>query len=215
MDGMKAWPAQEKRENAPECRTCILKNVSSFTSINQLQALVWGGRLESISMPEPSSGYTLVKFLKPADCAKYFDATENGIVIPGEKKTVVFVEKQRGPNSINDVIRNCIEGDASRCVRAVDAEEDWSDMVLLKLAKGKGQMKREVDRIKRGKTARGRYYIEFRFSSIYHALHFKRTLMNDVEWEHCTIAYAPDPCETARGVHFNDEHEDANMSGFF
>jgi hypothetical protein len=37
--------------------------------------------------------------------------------------------------------------------------------------------------------------------------------MDDPDWEHCTITYAPDPCETARGVHFKDEDEDA--SGFF
>jgi hypothetical protein len=40
-------------------------------------------------------------------------------------------------------------------VRALDAEEDWSDMVLMKLARGKGVNKREVDRIKQGKNARG------------------------------------------------------------
>lgn len=133
----------------------MLKGVSGITSLNQLQALVWGGRLESISLPEPGSGFALVKFLTPEACQKYFKATENGIEISGEKKAVIFVEKQPGPNSINDVIRNCIEGDASRCVRAYDADEDWSDMALLKLARGKGQLKREVDRIKRGKTAKG------------------------------------------------------------
>jgi len=106
-------------------------------------------------MPTPGSGYALVKFLTAVACSKYFDATENGIEVPGEKKTVIFVEKQPGPNSTNDVIRNCIEGDTSRCVRAYDADEDWEDMALLRLANGKGQMKREVDRIKRGKTSRG------------------------------------------------------------
>jgi hypothetical protein len=62
-----------------------------------------------------------------------------------------------------------------------------------------------------------RYYIEFRFSNIYNALNFKRSLMDDEDWEHCTISYAPDPCETARGVHFKDEEEEeeANDSGFF
>jgi hypothetical protein len=58
-----------------------------------------------------------------------------------------------------------------------------------------------------------RYYIEFRFANIYHALTFKRQLMDDPEWEHCTIAYASDPCETANGVHFKDEDEQG--SGFF
>jgi hypothetical protein len=144
-----------------ECRTCILKGVSGFTSINQLQALVWGGRLESISTSEPGSSYALVKFLEAAACSKYFAATENGIEVPGEKKTLVIVEKQPGPNSTNDVIRNCIVSDASRCVRAYDADEDWSDMMLLVLAKGKGQMKRELDRIKRGKNAAGVSVLSF------------------------------------------------------
>lgn len=137
-------------------RACILKGVSDVKSINQLQALVWGGRLESIALPSPGSDFAVVRFLTPEACEKYYKATENGIEVQGDmKKSLVFVEKQPGPTSINDVMRNCIEGDASRCVRAMDAEEDWSDILLMKLARGKGQIKREVDRIKRGKTARG------------------------------------------------------------
>jgi hypothetical protein len=140
---------------APAYRSCILKGVSGVKSINQLQALVWGGRLESIQIPSPGSDFAIVRFLTPEACDKYFKATENGIEIQGDKKAVVFVEKQPGPTSINDVMRNCIEGDASRCVWALDAEEDWSDMMLMKLARGKGAVKRDVDRIKQGKTARG------------------------------------------------------------
>jgi hypothetical protein len=137
-------------------RACILKGVSGVRSINELQALVWGGRLESIAMPSPGSDFAVVKFLTPEACEKYFKATENGIQVQGDlKKAIILVEKQPGPSSINDVMRNCIDGDASRCVRALDAEEDWSDMLLMKLARGKATMKREVDRIKRGKTARG------------------------------------------------------------
>ncbi|KAF2026958.1 hypothetical protein EK21DRAFT_34283, partial [Setomelanomma holmii] len=209
VENMKAWPTQEKREAPPAYRACILKGVSGVKSINQLQALVWGGRLESIAMPTPGFDCAVVRFLTPEACDNYFKATENGIEIQGQgdKKTVVFVEKQPAPSSINDVMRNCTDGDASRCVRAIDAEEDWSDMLLMKLAKGKGASKREVDRIKRGKTARGRFYIEFRFANIYHALNFKRQLMEDPDWEHCTIAYATDPCETARSVHYKDEDE--------
>ncbi|KAF2864744.1 hypothetical protein BDV95DRAFT_632715 [Massariosphaeria phaeospora] len=218
MDSMSTWPAREKREHVPRSRTCLLKGVSGVTSLNLLQGLVWGGRMEALSLPEPGSDYALVKFLTAEGCQKYFDATENGIELapdkaPGGKKTVVFVEQQPGPNSINDVLRNCIEGDATRCVRAYDADEDWSDMALLKLARGKSQIKREVDRIKRGKTGRGRYYIEFRFSTIYHGLNFKRALMDDEDWEHCSISYAPDPCDIARGVHFKDEDEEP--AGFF
>ena len=28
--------------------------------------------------------------------------------------------------------------------------------------------------------------------------------MNDQDWEHCTFAYAPDPCQLASGVHEKD-----------
>ncbi|CAN9189387.1 unnamed protein product [Alternaria alternata] len=194
-NGMEGWPTQEKRENR-------------ITSINQLQALVWGGKLESISLPEPGSSNALVKFLTPEACEKYHKATANGIEIVGDiKKAVVFVEKAEGPNSINDVIRNCIDGDASRCVRAIGADED-SDAILMKLARGRSVNKRDVDRIKSGKTARGHSYVEFRFSNIYHALNFKRELMDNDDWEHCSIGYAPDPCELAKGVHYKDEDEE-------
>jgi protein-S-isoprenylcysteine O-methyltransferase len=126
------------------------------TSFNQLQALVWGGRLESLHLPEAGKDHAMVKFLTADACEKYFNATENGIQIPGDKtKTVIFVERSPGPNSINDVLRNCIEGDATRCLRALDADEDWGDKPLLHLARGNSKLKREVDRIKRGKTARG------------------------------------------------------------
>jgi hypothetical protein len=140
-------------------RACVLKGVSGVKSLNQLQALVWGGRLESIQMPEPGSENALVKFLTPEACQTYLDATENGIEVQGaEKKTIIFVDKQPGPNSINYVIQNCIDGDASRCVRATGADDDWSDSALFKLARGKQSIPRDVDSIKQGKTARGVSY---------------------------------------------------------
>ncbi|KAH4893303.1 hypothetical protein HBI49_127190 [Parastagonospora nodorum] len=211
--GLTAWPTQEKRETPPAYRVCILKGVSGIKSINQLQALVWGGRLESLALPVPGSDFAVVRFLTPEACDKYFKATENGIEVQGDKKTLIFVEKQAGPTSINDTIRNCTEGDASRCIRALDADEDWSDMQLMKLARGKSSIKREVDRIKQGITARGRHYIDFRFASIYHALNFKQQLHQEEDWESCTIVYAPDPCEIAHSVHYQDE--DGEATGFF
>jgi hypothetical protein len=106
-------------------------------------------------MPAPGSDFAVVRFLTPDACDKYFKATENGIEIQGDKKTVVFVEKQPGPTSVNDVVERSAASDASRCVRALDAEEDLNEVMLMKLARGKGATKREVDRIKQGKTARG------------------------------------------------------------
>src|SRR5690242_17796114 len=107
-------------------------------------------------MPATGSEHAVVTFLTPEACQTYLDATENGIEVQGgPKSTVVFVDKQPAPNSINDVIQNCIDGDASRCIRATGADDDWSDGALFMLARGKQQIPRDVDRIKQGKTARG------------------------------------------------------------
>ncbi|KAF1925673.1 uncharacterized protein M421DRAFT_423502 [Didymella exigua CBS 183.55] len=209
LEDTKAWPTQEKREHGAIYRACVLKGVGGVKSLNQLQALVWGGRLESIQLPEPGSEHALVKFLTPEACQTYLDATENGIEVQGaEKKAIIFVDKQPGPNSINDVIQNCIEGDASRCVRATGADDDWAAGALFKLARGKQSIPRDVDCIKQGKTAREHHYIEFRFGNIYHALNFKRYLMDDDEWKHCSIGYAEDPCQLASGVHYKDADEE-------
>jgi hypothetical protein len=184
-------------------------------------------------MEVPEKGSAMVKFMTPEGCQKYFDATENGIEVPGDKtKTVVFVERQPGPNSVNDVLQNCIDGDATRCIRALDADTDWSEVALRKLARGTSKIPRNIDIIKRGETATSvskfedftpfetclvrsdvwlkffqRFYIEFRFANIYDALNFKNELLREEDWEACTIIFAPDPCDTARGVHIKEEDE--------
>lgn len=182
-------------------------------------------------MPEVGSETAVVKFLTPEACQTYLDATENGIEIKiGEKKTIVFVDRQPEPSSINDVIEACTKGNASRCVRATGADDDWSNAALIKLAHGKQQIRRDVDCIKQGKTASGvsnattyscccftdhlqHHFIEFRFGNIYHALNFKSYIMQAEEWEHCSVSYALDPCELARGVH--DSDVDEKSSGEF
>ncbi|KAF1964185.1 hypothetical protein BU23DRAFT_575896 [Bimuria novae-zelandiae CBS 107.79] len=211
LDSAKSWPAREQRKNGPTYRTCILVGLPPQLSLNEVQALIWGGRVESIQLTKPGPGKALVKFLTAEGCEKYFKATENGINIPGSK-SVVLVEKAPAPNSVNDVVQNCTDGEATRCVRVWDADDDWNATALTSLAKGKSQPKREVDQIKRGSNLAGRKYIEFRFASIYNALNFKRQLMDDEEFEHCTIIYAPDPCETSKGIHIKDDDE---TRGFF
>jgi hypothetical protein len=115
---------------------------------------VWGGRLESIALPQPGSNVAMVKFMTVEGCQKFFDATANGIEVPGSK-TLITVEKHQGPNSVNDLLKSCSEGDASRCVRVVDADSDWGNTALRRIAIGTSKIKREIDIIKRGKTAQG------------------------------------------------------------
>ncbi|PSN74119.1 hypothetical protein BS50DRAFT_580966 [Corynespora cassiicola Philippines] len=208
------WPGQEKRDKGLSYRSCILKvkGVSPFHTIHEYQALVWGGRLENIQLAEidADNGHVKVMFLTDKGCQNYLKATENGIVVP-DNNAIVFVEEVKMPTSINDNIKNCAESDASRCVRALHAEEDWTDSALMKIAVGRdtAKPKRTVDIIKHGKTISGAnklqiHYIEWRFSSILSALSFRRELLADEEWEHCNIAFATDPCETAKGPHFDD-----------
>jgi hypothetical protein len=171
MDKINVWPTQEKRANrksklrfnhrpqanlrsAAGCRTVLLGGVSWAKNIHELQGCVWGGKLESIALPQSGSSFAMVKFLTAEGCQKFFDATANGIEVPGSK-TLVTVEKHQGPNSVNDVLKNCSEGDASRCVRVVDADSDWGDTALRRIAIGTSKIKREIDIIKRGRTAQG------------------------------------------------------------
>ncbi|KAF2277994.1 uncharacterized protein EI97DRAFT_374530 [Westerdykella ornata] len=204
-DNMTKWPSQTKRANGAGNRTVSLKRVGDITTIHQLQALVWGGRIESLNLPEPGKSFAFVKFMTAQACQNYLAATENGVEVPGGKPgAIVLVDGQPGPNSVNDNLQACIEGEVTRCVRALDADSDWGDKALEKLAEGTGKEKRKVDIIKRGRTGHGRYFIEFRFANIYDALSFKRQLAEEEDWERCTIVYAPDPCEIADGVHFTD-----------
>ncbi|OAL48282.1 hypothetical protein IQ07DRAFT_633260 [Pyrenochaeta sp. DS3sAY3a] len=204
------WPARVERADAAKHRACVLKNIAPIGNwtIHKLQSLVWGGRLEKISLRDPGSGYVYVKFLTSEACQKYLDATKNGFEICGQ---LVLVDKSEGPSSTNDVIRHCIESGATRCIRAVGADEDWSDLMLMKLARGIAKTaKREVDRVLRGVTAHGHHFIEFRFANIIDALAFKRELIDDQDWEHCNIQFAPDPCELANGVHYQGEESDTD-----
>ena len=107
-------------------------------------------------MPESGSNIAIVKFMTPEACQAYLDATENGIEIQGDaKKTVIFVDRQPEPNSINDAIQNCIDNDASRCIRASGADDNWTNQMLFTLARGKQQPPRVVDCVKQGKTKSG------------------------------------------------------------
>ncbi|OCK77175.1 hypothetical protein K432DRAFT_384903 [Lepidopterella palustris CBS 459.81] len=194
-----AWPEQAKREKPAQCRIACIKGVSSISTINKLQSLVWGGRVEIFHL-DPGKPTAFVRFMTAEGFEKYFEGTANGVQIPGEKCSI-FVDRGPGPNSVNDLLQTLIEAGATRCIRCVDADEDWKESTLFRIARGKN---REVDKIVKGETEKGRTFIEFRFANIYNALSFKHEIQNDEDWEYCTVSYAPDPCEVATGTHLND-----------
>jgi hypothetical protein len=180
-DKMKLWPAQEKRKGelphnalpnpvtldrknilispAATYRTCILKGVSGL-ALSDLTSLIWGGALESLVIA-PASDIAIVRFLTPTACTTYLAATSNGVVVPADPskpsapRKLIFVEPQPIPDSTNDVIQSCIDAEQTRCVRALGADDDWSDAALMKLALGTDKEKRNVERIKKRKNAKG------------------------------------------------------------
>ncbi|KAF2734781.1 hypothetical protein EJ04DRAFT_563923 [Polyplosphaeria fusca] len=203
MENATAWPSQEKRESTPGCRTVLLKGVLGLT-IHEVQALVWGGRIAEIKL-DTNKGSAMVKFLTAEGCQKYFSSTANGIAatFKSGKKIVVFVESLGIPTSVNDVLKNCAESNASRCILVADVDEDWILEGLEKLARGLGRAKRDVDIVKQFKR-NSRNFVEFRFADIVQALSFKRLLQAEEEFEHCQITFGKDPCETANGVHIEE-----------
>jgi hypothetical protein len=140
-------------------RVCTLRGVNGL-ALSEVTPLIWGGALESLIIP-PASDTAVVRFLTPTACTTYLATTVNGIIIPADPskpsapKKLILVEPQLGPCSINDVIQSCIDAEQTRCVRALGADDDWSDAALMKLALGPDKAKRDVERIKKGRTAKG------------------------------------------------------------
>ena len=122
-------------------------NTATIKSINKLQALVWGGAVESFQF-SPRKPTAFIRFMTAQGCNKYFDSTENGVDVPGEK-TVVLVDRQDIPNSSNDLLQRLVDGKVTRCVRAEGADADWEDAKLLALVRGYVKNV-ELDRIVRG-----------------------------------------------------------------
>ncbi|KAH7115137.1 hypothetical protein B0J11DRAFT_444737 [Dendryphion nanum] len=204
MDEMTGWPSKAGRENVPGARTCVLKGIARDSSLHQLQAMVWGGPLEKIAIPEPGQAHTMVKFMTVEGCSKFAKDTRRGILLPGGQNKMIFVELVPGPNSVNDALQAFIDHGITRCIRAVDADDDWGTVALNRLALGTDKVKRDIDIIKQGKTDKGRHYIEFRFGNVYHAVSFKKQLEAQIDWEHCMVQFAPDPCAIATGLHTQD-----------
>lgn len=86
-------------------------------------------------------------------CQRFIAATANGIKMPGQDR-IIFVDRDPSPNSSNDLLRGLIDMGATRCIRAVGADEDWPENSLLSVARGRGKA-RVVDRIVQGKDRNG------------------------------------------------------------
>ena len=80
-------------------------------------------------------------FVHADDCAKYYEATSNGVVYKkeGNKELVIFVELAKDVDVIGGMLQEMIDKDVTRCVRAFGADEDWTIEGLRKMAERKGR----------------------------------------------------------------------------
>ncbi|GME64236.1 hypothetical protein GTA08_BOTSDO00554 [Neofusicoccum parvum] len=191
------WPSQESRPfGGAQKRLVKLTNLPLTATIDNVQSLVWGGRVEKLDYI-PGTSFAWVLFMRGEDCEKYFSDTANGIDYPGDSNCIIWVEMGE-PVSVNEMLRGLYDAGNTRCVRAVGADEDWGQTALIKLATAKG---RKLERIVNGKNPTGLRVIEFRFTNIVDASRFKVELQNDIDWEHCNVYFGGDPCATNTGVH--------------
>lgn len=125
-----------------------LRSTLPIPTLNRLQALVWGGRVENFTF-EAGKHIHHVRFMTADGCAKYFEDTENGINVPGED-TVVFVDRLPGSSSVNDLLHRIIDGGATRVIRVLDMGSEWTSEQLLSIARAKGRV---VDKVVKGTAA--------------------------------------------------------------
>jgi hypothetical protein len=154
--------------------------------------------------------------MRGEDCKKYLDATGNGIDLPNDKGRIIWVEVMEDAEPVGELLKGYYDAGVTRCVRAIGIDEDWGEGGLTRLSAAK---KRKVERVINGMSEGGvstisstaktwrkltenqARTVEWRFANIRDALQFKGELVRDIDFEHCNVVYAKDPCERYEKVH--------------
>ena len=169
------------------------------TDLTLVQALISGGTVDEYTL-RPSGTTAYVTFTTGDACNNYCNKYPNGITFNYKgRRCEAFVSKTSEVNVISGKLQGYLDCDATRCVRVVGADHDWSMAALKRLAEGKRRT-RQVEAI----TATIRDEVKtivFRFTSIAHGVEFLATLRRDEEWEGCNIQFQEDPCAKATGIH--------------
>ncbi|KAL9036275.1 MAG: hypothetical protein Q9214_006210, partial [Letrouitia sp. 1 TL-2023] len=191
----KAWPkAEDRGRPAAKVRKVILGGLPPNASPTLVAALVYGGPLEQIVVRPPSRAE--VVFLHAEDCMKYYDSTANGLLykpprgVNKDNYYPIMTELGKDVNVVSGVLREWIEKEVTRCVRAVGVDKDWSMAWIQETAARKG---RKVEKIIDGENVNKMRSIIFRFCEIGDAVKFKQSLNRSEDWEECNIHYYPDP----------------------
>lgn len=90
--------------------------------------------------------------MKHEDCEKYYNATCNGVDIPGQAERFALVKLADRNEAAHEFLRGLIAVGATRCIRAIGVSSAFGMTALSKLALGG---KREVERIVNGVNPKG------------------------------------------------------------
>jgi hypothetical protein len=126
-----------------------------------------------------ASGVAYVRFTSGDACDKYCEKYQNGLTFRYRGRSyTVFVDKCTEVDIISGMLQGYIDCGASRCVRAIGADEDWGMGALKKLAEGKsckGKVENITDVYRNGVSrATGALFIDlltpYRFEPLSFAL---------------------------------------------
>jgi putative N-acetylmannosamine-6-phosphate epimerase len=109
------------------------------------------------------SGVAYVRFTSGDACDKYCEKYQNGLALRHKGRSyTVLVDKCTGIDIISGTLQGYIDYGASRCVRAVGADGNWSMAALKKLAEGesrKGKVENITDVYRNGVSRAITHYL--------------------------------------------------------
>lgn len=133
---------------AARVRKIMLVGIPSGATPNLVASFVFSGPLERIHVADSSA---FVTFLRGEDAAKYYEATGNGLDYKKDGvEHVIVTEMTSEVNPVGGILREYIEKEFTRCVRAIGVGAEWTAMALHELAARKG---RKVEKIVDGLNA--------------------------------------------------------------
>ena len=120
----------------------MLTGIPSGATPNLIASFVFGGALERIHVGDSSA---FVTFLHGEDAERYYEATENGLEYEKEGvEYVIMTQMTSEVNPVSGVLREYIEKEFTRCIRAIGVDIEWTLTALHEVAARKG---RKVEKI--------------------------------------------------------------------
>ncbi|MCJ1390118.1 hypothetical protein MMC18_002976 [Xylographa bjoerkii] len=139
------YPPPERRENTvARVRRAIISGLPIPSSSKFVASLVYGGLVENIVMKP--NGIAEVLFVKPDECFRFCDDNKNGLVYGKgvyekhkNRDLFVLVKPHADVDVVGGKLGELILQGATRCVRVVWVDLDYTTHDLWKLAEGKNR----------------------------------------------------------------------------